>query len=160
MCGRSGPLGKCCTNGCTYERWASESLNWAAQERKYKDDPNLDIEEGHPKTYRIFLTPKKSNMIDAVYWAEMMYQGVHEEQENYQEFSRKSKEEKERRHDRIRSDQEKWEDPWLWVFRLHDDCEWWNTVNQVSLSMGNNLENPRSGKRHNTFNGHGSAGVC
>ena len=87
MCGRSGPLGECCTNGCTYERWASESLNWAAQKRKYKNDPNLDIKEGHPTTYRIFLTPKMGNMIDAVYWAEMMYQGVHEEQENYQEFS-------------------------------------------------------------------------
>ena len=52
-------------------------------------------------------------MIDAVYWAEMMYQGVHEEQRKYEEFSRKSKEERERKHDRIRSDQEKWEDPWL-----------------------------------------------
>ena len=27
MCGRSGPLGECCKNGCTYERWASDSLN-------------------------------------------------------------------------------------------------------------------------------------
>ena len=96
----------------------------------------------------ILLTPKKANMIDAVYWAEMMYQGVHEEQKKYQELSKKSKEEKERRHDRIESDQEKWEDPWLWVFRLHDDCEWWNTVNQVSLSMGNDLEKPRPGKKH------------
>ena len=40
MCGRSGALGEQCTNGCTYERWASESLVWAAQERKYKDDPD------------------------------------------------------------------------------------------------------------------------
>ena len=66
-------------------------------------------------------------MIDAVYWAEMMYQGVHEEQDNYEEFSKKSKEFRERKHDRIRSDLERWEDPWLWVFRLHEYCEWWNT---------------------------------
>ena len=41
-------------------------------------------------------------MINAVYWAEMMYQGVHEEQENYREFSQKPKEERERKHDKIR----------------------------------------------------------
>ena len=124
MCGRSGPLGERCSNKCTYERWASESLVWAAQERQYKDDPDLDLKEGCPTTYRILLTPEKGNMIDAVYWAEMMYQGVHEEQDNYQEFMRKPKEFRQRRHDRIRSDQKKWVDPWLWVFRLHDDCEW------------------------------------
>ena len=94
MSGRSGPLGEPCTNGCKYERWASDSLNWAAQERKYKNDPDLAVQEGEPTTYRIFLTPKKGNMIDAVYWAEMMYQGVHEEQENYREFSQKPKEER------------------------------------------------------------------
>ena len=38
------------------------------------------------------------------------------------------------------SSQEKLVDPWLWVFRLHDECEWWNTVKDVSLSMGNDLE--------------------
>ena len=92
--------------------------------------------------------PRKGNMIDAVYWAEMMYQGVHEEQENYAEFSRQPKELRERKHDRVRSDLEKWEDPWLWVFRLHEDCEWWNTCSVVSESMGNDLENPRPGKRH------------
>ena len=100
-------------------------MNWAAQERKYKDDLDLDISEGCPTTYRILLTPKKANMIDAVYWAEMMYQGVHEEQDNYDEFSKKPKEFRERKHDRVRSDLERWEDPWLWVFRLHEDCEWW-----------------------------------
>ena len=42
--------------------------------------------------------------IDAVYWAEMMYQGVHEEKDNYEEFSKKPKEFRERKHDRIRSD--------------------------------------------------------
>ena len=145
---KESSFGECCTNGCTYERWASDSLNWAAQERKYKNDPGLAVKEGPPTTYRIFLTPKKGNMIDAVYWAEMMYQGVYEEQKNYEEFSKKSKEERERKHDKIRSDLEKWEDPWLWVFRLHDDCKWWNTCNTVSLSMDNNLENPRPGKRH------------
>ena len=92
MCGRSGPLGESCTNGCTYERWASDSLNWAAQERKYRNDPDLAVKEGEPTTYRIFLAPKQGNMIDAVYWAEMMYQGVHEEQDNYEEFSKKPKE--------------------------------------------------------------------
>ena len=30
----------------------------------------------------------------------------------------------------------------------HEDCEWWNTCNAVSESMGNDLENPRPGKRH------------
>ena len=148
MCGRSGPLGESCTNGCTYERWASDNLNWAAQERKYKNDPDLAIQAGDPTNYRIFLTPKKGNMIDAVYWAEMMYQGVHEEQENYGEFLRKSKEERDRKHDRVRSNLERWEDPWLWVFRLHEDCEWWKTCSVVSESMGNDLENPRPGKRH------------
>ena len=87
-------------------------------------------------------------MINTVYWAEMMYQGVHEEQENYEEFSKKPKTFREKKHDRVRSDLEKWEDPWLWVFRLHEDCEWWNTCSVVSESMGNDLENPRPGKRH------------
>ena len=109
LCGRSGPLGKSCTNGCTYERWASESLNWAAQEREYKNDTDLAVQEGEPTTYR------------------------------------------ERKHDRIRSDLERWEDPWLWVFRLHDDCEWWNTCKTVSMAMDNDLENPRPGKRHKYF---------
>ena len=148
MCGRSGPLGETCTNGCKYESWASENLNLAAKERQYKNDPDLAIQAGDPTNYRIFLTPKKGNMIDAVYWAEMMYQGVHEEQENYREFSQKPKEEREKKHDKIRADLEKWEDPWLWVFRLHDDCQWWNTCSVVSESMGNYLENPRPGKRH------------
>ena len=133
--------------GAHMRGWASDRLNWAAQERKYKNDRDLAVQEGHPTTYRIFLTPKKGNMIDAVYWAEMMYQGVHEEQENYEEFCKKSKEARERKHDKIRSDLEKWEDPWLWVIRLHDDFEWWNTCNTVSLSMDNNLENSRPGKR-------------
>ena len=57
MCERSGPLGEPCTNGCMYERWASDSLNWAAQERKYKNDPDLAVQEGEPTRYRIFLTP-------------------------------------------------------------------------------------------------------
>ena len=148
MCGRSGPLGEFCSNGCKYESWASENLNLAAKERKYKNDPDLAIQAGDRTNYRIFLTPKKGNMIDAVYWAEMMYQGVHEEQENYGEFLRKSKEERDRKHDKIRADLEKWEDPWLWVFRLHEDCQWWNTCSVVSESMGNNLENPRPGKKH------------
>ena len=86
MCGRSGLLGEQCTNGCPYKRWASNSLVWAAKERKYKNSLDLDLREGCPTTYRILLPPKKTNMIDAVYWAEMIYQGVHEEQENYQEF--------------------------------------------------------------------------
>ena len=77
-----------------------------------------------------------------------MYQGVHEEQEIYQEFSKKSKEERDRRHDRIRADQQKWEDLWLWVFRLHDECEWWTTIRDVSLSMVNDLERPKPGKKH------------
>ena len=148
MCGRSGALGEQCTNGCTYERWASENLVWAAQERKYKDDPDLSIREGTPTTYRILRTPEKGNMIDAVYWAEMMYQGVHEEQDNYQVFLRQPIEARLRRLDKIRSDQERWVDPWLWVFRLHDDCEWWKTVRDVSLSMGNDLEKPKPGKVH------------
>ena len=148
MCGRSGPLGEECTNGCSYERWAAEDLVWAAEERKYQDDPDLHIKAGDPTTYRILLTPEKSNMIDAVYWAEMMYQGVHPEQDNYKEFMRKSKEERGRRHDKIKSSQEKWVDPWLWQFRLHDECEWWCTVRDLSLAMGNDLERPKPGKKH------------
>ena len=148
MCGRSGPLGEECTHGCSYERWAAEDLVWAAEERKYRDDPDLHIKAGDPTTYRTLLTPEKANMIDAVYWAEMMYQGVHPEQENYREFMKKSKEERGRMHDKIKSSQEKWVDPWLWVFRLHDECECCNTVKGVSLSMGNDLERPKPGKKH------------
>ena len=73
-------------------------------------------------------------MIDAVYWVELMYQGVHEDQENYREFRRKSQEERERKHDKIRSDQEKWEDPWM--FQFH------------SASEEIDLERPKPGKKH------------
>ena len=149
MCGRSGPLGEECSNGCKYESWAVEDHNEVtAVERRYRDDPDLCITEGTPCAYRILLTPKKANMIDAVYWAEIMYQGVHEDQENYREFRRRSKEERDRKHDRIRSDQEKWEDPWVWQFRLHQDCQWWANVKAVSATEDIDLEKPKSGKRH------------
>ena len=108
----------------------------------------MHIKAGDPTPYRILLTPEKANMIDAVYWAEMMYQGVPPQQDNYKKFMRKSKEERERRHDKIKSSQEKWVDPWLWQFSLHDECEWWSTVSSVSLSMGNDLERPKPGKKH------------
>ena len=34
---------------------------------------DLNIRVGTPCAYRILLSPKKGNMIDAVYWAEIMY---------------------------------------------------------------------------------------
>ena len=150
MCGRSGALGLPCSNGCTYTSWAATELVQAAADCQYQDDPDLDIRSGHACTYRIHLTPKKANMIDAVYWAEMMYQGVNEDQENYPEFMRKSKEERERKHDKIPSNLVRWEDPWLWVFRLHQDCEWYQNVAMISTSLGNDLEKPKSKKHRYT----------
>ena len=69
-------------------------------------------------------------------------------QENYREFRRKSQEERERKHDKIKSDQEKWEDPWMFQFRLHDDCQWWMTLKTVSASEEIDLERPKPGKKH------------
>ena len=67
MCGRSGPLGEDCSNGCKYESWAVEEHNaMTAEERQYRDDPDLNIRVGTPCAYRILLSPKKGNMIDAV----------------------------------------------------------------------------------------------
>ena len=149
MCGRSGPLGEDCSNGCKYESWAVEEHNaMTAEERQYRDDPDLNIRVGTPCAYRILLSPKKGNMIDAVYWAKIMYQGVHEDQENFRDFRRRSKEERERKHDRVRSDQEKWEDPWIFQFRLHDECQWWLNVKSISESEGIDLEKPKPGKKH------------
>ena len=149
MCGRSGPLGEDCSNGCKYESWAVRDHNAiTAEERQYRDDPDLNIRVGTPCAYRILLSPKKGNMIDAVYWAEIMYQGVHEDQSNYREFKRKPKVDQEKKHDRIRSDQEKWEDPWMFQFRLHDECEWWLNVKSVSATSQIDLEKPRPGKKH------------
>ena len=61
---------------------------------------------------------------------------------------KKSKEERGRMHDKIQSSQERWVDPWLWQFRLHDECECWRTVWDLSLAMGNDLERPKPGKKH------------
>ena len=73
---------------------------------------------------------------------------MHEDQDSYRDFRRRSKEERERKHDRVRSDQEKWEDPWIFQFCLHDECQWWLNVKSISESEGIDLEKPKPGKKH------------
>ena len=78
MCGRSGALGWECSNRCRYDKMTSCVIRRNARNRHddYRDDPDLDIRRNARSKHRIMLTPDRENMIDAEFFAEMMYKGV------------------------------------------------------------------------------------
>ena len=102
MCGRSGALGWECSNRCRYDKMTSCVIRRNARNRHddYRDDPDLDIRRNARSRYRIMLTPEKENIIDAEFFAEMMYKGVDDDQKNWK-FYRASSSFKARKHDNV-----------------------------------------------------------
>ena len=146
MCGRSGALGRFCSNGCRYNAVSVEDvmgLNTTRERSdRYDDDGDLCIKSGERVHYRMILTPKHSHVIDAVYFAEAMYKGVDEEEDNYEAWMNKSERFRKRKHDKIPSDEERWEDPWVFQFQLDKQCDWWLQCDFVAKGEQLDFENP------------------
>ena len=144
MCGRSGALGSECSNRCRYNKMTSCVIRRNARNRHddYRDDPDLDIRRNARSRYRIMLTPEKENMIDAEFFAEMMYKGVDDDQKNWKFFNRASSSFKARKHDNVLARLERKEDPWLYTFPLDHDCEWFIQLDFLASSQGLKLEEP------------------
>ena len=49
----------------------------------FRDDPDLHIRRHQASRYRMMLTPERENIIDAVFFEEMMYKGVDDDQRNW-----------------------------------------------------------------------------
>jgi len=146
MCGRSGPLGQHCSNGCVYDRVSVDNIKEldTVPERSdvFEEDADLHIQMGAPVQYRLISTPKHNNVIDAVYFAELMYNGVDKEEDHYDEWIKRSNRFRMRKHDKIRANEERWSDPWVFQFQLDKDCNWWQQFEWLSKMEGLDAENP------------------
>ena len=92
-------------------------------------------------------TPKNNNVIDAVFFAELMYKGVDPEEENYPAWSRKSERFRKRKHDKIPANEQRWADPFVFIFQLDHQCNWWMEFDWLSQEQGYDCENPVPGKK-------------
>ena len=150
-CGRSGPLGKFCSNGCIYDEISDENLLGLAsppeRSTSYQEDGDLQIKPNERVHYRMILTPKHNNVIDAVHFAETMYQGVDKDAENYEAWSRRTDKFKNRKHDKIPANEQRWQDPFTFQFQMDEGCDWWLTFKWLSNEDGYDCENPIPGKK-------------
>ena len=80
------------------------------------------------------LTPKHSNVIDAVHFAELMYKGVDKEAEHYGAWIRRTEKFRMRKHDKIPANEDRWEDHFMFQFQLDKQCDWWLTFNWLSTA--------------------------
>ena len=144
MCGRSGPLGQYCSNRCRYDKMSRSTLRKSAHQREvnYKTDPDLQIKKNGKSQYRIMLTPDNENMIDAVYFANMMYQGVSDDAKNFKFFNKMSKAFQNKAHDQVLSNLERLEDPMVFTFPMAPDCAWWQNLNGLANMDQLDLEDP------------------
>ena len=94
MCGRSGSLGNLCSNRCTYSTVSAMLIGENAKERskEYKDSPDLAIKANRWVQFQMMMTLKNAHVIDAVYFADMMYKDVGTEEKNFRWFSKLSME--------------------------------------------------------------------
>ena len=110
MCGRSGPLGQFCSNGCKYDCVSTDNIRGmdSPPERsaEYDSDGDLHIQPSERVQYRMIKTPKNNNVIDAVYFAELMYKGVDKEEETFSAWDKKTERFKRRKHDKIPSNEQ------------------------------------------------------
>ena len=132
MCGRSGPLGQHCSNGCVYDCVLVDNIKEldTVPERSdvFEEDADLHIQPGAPVQYRMISTPKHNNVIDAVYFAELMCNGVDKEEDHYDEWIQRSNRFRMRKHDKIWANEERWFDHWVFQFQLDKDCNWWQQI--------------------------------
>ena len=150
-CGKSGPLGRFCSNGCKYDEVSDanlmEMVSPPERSNDYQEDGDLQIKPNERVHYRMILTPKHNNVIDAVHFAETLYQGVSPDAENYEAWSRRTEKFKNRKHDRIPANEQRWEDPFMFQFPLDKGCDWWTTFIWLSTEDGYDCENPIPGKK-------------
>ena len=122
MCGRSSPLGQHCSNGCAYDQVSVDNIMELDivpdRSDRFQEDGDLHIQDGVPVHYRMICTPKNNNVIDAVYFAELCYKGVDKEEDHYEDWMMKSERFRNRKHDKIPSNEARWSDPWVFVFPL------------------------------------------
>ena len=88
------------------------------------------------------LTPKHSHVIDVVYFAELMYKGVDEEEENYEAWMNKSEKFRKRKHDKVPSNEQRWDDLWVFQFQLDKQCDWWLSCDFAAKGEELDFENP------------------
>ena len=128
------------------------SIRRQAREREvfYKDDPDIDISKGARSKYRIMMTPERENMIDAEFFAELMYKGVDDDKKNWNYYKKRSTSFQDRRHDGISARLEQLENPWVYTFPLDPDCEWYGQLKFLSGPEGLdlNLEEPQPDQRY------------
>ena len=110
-------------------------------------DGDLHIQPSERVQYRMIKTPKNNNVIDAVYFAELMYKGVDKEEDNFSAWNRKTERFKKRKHDKIPSNEQRWADPFVFTFQLDPQCNWWREFNFMSSDDGYDCENPVPGKK-------------
>ena len=55
---------------------------------------------------------------------------------------RKSTRFRNRKRDKIPSNEARWSDPWVFVFPLDGECNWWMQFNWLSKEEGLDAENP------------------
>ena len=112
MCGRSGPLGQHCSNGCVYDQVSVDNIMELDivpdRSDRFQEDGDLHIQDGAPVQYRMICTPKNNNVIDAVYFAELCYKGVDKEEDHYEDWMKKSTRFRNRKHDKIPSNEARW----------------------------------------------------
>ena len=127
MCGRSGPLGGFCSNGCKYDEVSNDNVqgleSLKERSREYQEDGDLNIKPNERVQYRMILTPKHSNVIDAVHFAELMHKGVDEEAEQYEAWIRRTEKFRMRKHDKIPANEDRWEDPFMFQLQMDKQCD-------------------------------------
>ena len=151
ICGRSGPLGGFCSNGCKYDEVSNENVQGldCLKERAttYQEDGDLNIKPNERSQYRMILTPRHNNVIDAVHFAELMYKGVNREADHYEAWLRRTEKFRLKKHDKIPANEERWADPFVFQFQMDPQCDWWLTFNWLSTTGDKNYdcENPIPG---------------
>ena len=150
MCGRSGALGRECSNRCRYDQMTRTVIRRNARNRhvNFRDDPDLNIRRHQASRYRMMLTPERENIIDAVFFAEMMYKGVDDDQRNWDFFRRMSPAFKTKKHDNVLARLDRLEDPWVYTFPMSPECEWYIQLNFLADGLRLNLEEPLPGQKY------------
>ena len=139
-----------CSNRCRYDKMTSRAIKAQAKDRHihYQDDPDLEIQKNARSKYRIMMTPEMENIIDAEFFAELMYKGVDNDQKNWNFYNRASSSFKNKKHDSISARLERLENPCVFTFPLAHDCEWFLQLDFLARDLRLDLENPLPDQRY------------
>ena len=131
-------MGGFCSNGCKYDEVSNDNVqgleSLKERSREYQEDGDLNIKPNERVQYRMILTPKHSNVIDAVHFAELMYKGVDSEADHYEAWMRRTEKFRLKKHDKIPANEDRWEDPFMFQFQMDKQCDWWLTFNWLSTA--------------------------